>query len=111
MTNATMNHLLHEAPLPGEHPLAQRLRTAFDQLSPGQQRVSRLLLESPYDVAFLPVADVGRRANVSDSTVVRLAAELGYSGYPELPQELQGGLLARMEPIEPARSTLTYGRT
>jgi DNA-binding MurR/RpiR family transcriptional regulator len=100
MSNETMNHLLHEAPLPSEHPLAQRLRTAFDQLSPGQQRVARLLLESPYDVAFLPVADVGRRANVSDSTVVRLAAELGYSGYPELRQELQGGLLARMAPIE-----------
>jgi DNA-binding MurR/RpiR family transcriptional regulator len=95
-----MNQLLQETGLPAEHPLAQRLRMAFDRLSPGQQRVARLLLESPYDVAFLPVADVGRRANVSDSTVVRLASELGYSGYPELRQELQGGLLTRMAPID-----------
>jgi DNA-binding MurR/RpiR family transcriptional regulator len=95
-----MNHLLQEAGLPTEHPLAQRLRVAFDRLSPGQQRVARLLLESPYDVAFLAVADVGKRANVSDSTVVRLASELGYSGYPELRQELQGGLLMRMAPID-----------
>src|SRR5262249_40596944 len=98
-TNA-MNHLLQEAGLPTEHPLAQRLRAAFDRLSPGQQRVARLLLESPYDVAFLAVADVGTRANVSDSTVVRLAFELGYSGYPELRQELQGGLLMRMAPVD-----------
>ncbi len=100
MNTETMNQLLQEAGLPADHPLAQRLRMAFDRLSPGQQRVARLLLESPYDVAFLPVADVGRRANVSDSTVVRLASELGYSGYPELRQELQGGLLARMAPID-----------
>jgi DNA-binding MurR/RpiR family transcriptional regulator len=71
---------LHDAPLPGGYPLAERLRTAFNRLSPGQHRVARVLLESPYDVAFLPVADVGRRANASDSTVVRLAAELEYSG-------------------------------
>ena len=89
MNTEVMNQLLQEAGLPTDHPLAQRLRMAFDRLSPGQQRVARLLLESPYDVAFLPVADVGRRANVSDSTVVRLASELGYSGYPELRQELQ----------------------
>lgn len=95
-----MNQLLQEATLPNESPLAQRLRTAFDRLSAGQQRVARLLLESPYELAFLTVADVGKRANVSDSTVVRLASELGYSGYPELRQELQGGLLARQAPVE-----------
>src|ERR1043165_3852465 len=100
MSIPAMSQLLQETGLPAEHPLAQRLRMAFDRLSPGQQRVARLLLETPYDVSFLPVADVGRRANVSDSTVVRLASELGYSGYPELRQELQGGLLARMAPIE-----------
>jgi len=92
--------------LPSEHPLAQRVRKSFDELTPGQQRVARLLLEQPYEMAFLSVADIGHRAHVSDSTVVRLSGALGYSGFPELRQDLQTSLIARMAPLDLLRQRL-----
>jgi DNA-binding MurR/RpiR family transcriptional regulator len=57
-------------------------------------------VDAPFEMAFLSVADIGRRADVSDSTVVRLSMALGYSGFPELRQELQGTLIERMAPLE-----------
>jgi DNA-binding MurR/RpiR family transcriptional regulator len=86
--------------LPPDHPLALRVRKSFNDLTPGQQRVARLLLELPYEMAFLSVADIGHRAHVSDSTVVRLSAALGYSGFPELRQDVQNSLIARMAPLD-----------
>jgi DNA-binding MurR/RpiR family transcriptional regulator len=104
--SGVVNHAAPPVGLPADHALTERLRTAFDTLSPGQQRVARLLLEAPYDVAFLPVAEIGRRAEVSDSTVVRFAAEVGYSGFAELRQELQSTLVARSAPIDLLRERL-----
>ena len=92
--------------LHAEHPLVLRIREAYDRLTPGQHRIVRLLLESPHEVAFLSAAELGRRAEVSDSTVVRLPAVLGYAGYPELRQELQATLTARMAPAELLRQRL-----
>src|SRR5687768_12335565 len=86
--------------LPLDHPLSQRVRRSFNELTPGQQRVARLFLEQPYEMAFLPVAAVGQRAHVSDSTVVRLSGALGYDGFPELRQDLQNSLIARMAPLD-----------
>jgi DNA-binding MurR/RpiR family transcriptional regulator len=100
MTAHAVSRALQGTGLPSDHPLAQKVKRVFDSLSPGQQRVARLLLESPYTVAFLSVADVGRHAEVSDSTVVRFAADLGYPGYPELRGELQTSLVARMAPLD-----------
>jgi DNA-binding MurR/RpiR family transcriptional regulator len=58
------------------------------------------MLERPHEAAFLSAAELGARASVSDSTVVRLPAALGYAGYPELRQELQSILSARIAPVD-----------
>jgi DNA-binding MurR/RpiR family transcriptional regulator len=84
--------------LPSAHPLSERIKRAYATLTPGQQRVVRLLIDAPHEAAFLSAAELGRRAEVSDSTVVRLPSALGYSSYPELRQQLQNSLLAQRRP-------------
>jgi DNA-binding MurR/RpiR family transcriptional regulator len=92
--------------LPAEHPLSHRIQELYPKLTRGQQRVARVLLEAPHEAAFMSAAELGRRVAVSDSTVVRLPTVLGYAGYPELRQELQEALAARMAPVELLRQRL-----
>lgn len=95
--------------LPAEHALVQRIRKAYDRLTPGQHRIVQLVLEAPHEAAFLSAAELGRRAKVSDSTVVRLPAVLGYTGYPEFRQELQATLVERLAPVELLKKRLREG--
>lgn len=48
----------------------------------------------------MSASELGSRAGVSDSTVVRFSGALGYSGYPELRQELERTLMARAAPVQ-----------
>lgn len=55
----------------------------------GEQRALTILVEQPRVAIFLTAAEVGARAGVHESTVVRLAQKLGYSGYSELRAKLR----------------------
>lgn len=57
--------------------------------SKGQRRIAQYIAENYDKAAFLTAAKLGEAVNVSESTVVRFADELGFDGYPELQQALQ----------------------
>lgn len=57
-------------------------------LSDSEQRIGEILLTASYDALVLTAAQVAERANVHESTVVRFAQKLGYSGYPGLRSDL-----------------------
>ncbi len=59
------------------------------KLSTSDKQIVRELLSNPRETAFLPAAEIGARIGVHESTVVRLAAKLGYSGYKELRNDLR----------------------
>lgn len=52
--------------------------------SKGQKRIASFILESYDKAAFMTASKLGKKVNVSESTVVRFAAELGYDGYPDM---------------------------
>jgi len=68
-----------------------QLRTLFDQprLSPGQRRIAQYLIEHITEAAFLSITDLAERAGVSQPSVTRFAAAVGFSGYPALREKLQ----------------------
>lgn len=66
------------------HPLFQGHR-----LSPAHRRIARFLLEHPGEAVYLIAAELGQRAQVSQPSVTRFAAALGFGGYPELRAELR----------------------
>ena len=65
--------------------------------SKGQKRIGRYILEHYDQAAFMTASRLGKLTEVSESTVVRFAAELGFDGYPSMQKALQ----------EMARSRLT----
>ena len=56
------------------------IRASRDSFSKGQKRIADYILNNYDKAAFMPAARLGQTAQVSESTVVRFAAELGYSG-------------------------------
>ncbi len=69
-------------------------------LSKGQKRIAALICESCEKVAFMTANALGKEAAVSEATVVRFAAELGYSGYPQMQKAMQETVLSRMTLIQ-----------
>ncbi len=57
--------------------------------SKGQRLIAKFILESYDKAAFMTACKLGKTVNVSESTVVRFAAELGYDGYPSMQRALQ----------------------
>ena len=57
--------------------------------SKGQKLIANFILSSYDKAAFMTACKLGKTVNVSESTVVRFAAELGYVGYPSMQKALQ----------------------
>lgn len=57
--------------------------------SKGQRNIAKYILENYDKAAFMTAGKLGKTVGVSESTVVRFAAELGYEGYPEMRKVLQ----------------------
>ena len=51
--------------------------------SKGQKRIANFILESYDKAAFMTASRLGKRVNVSESTVVRFASGLGFDGFPD----------------------------
>ena len=66
--------------------LIQREMPGF---SKGQKRIANYILTSYEKAAFMTASKLGQTVDVSESTVVRFAAELGYDGYPAMQRTLQ----------------------
>ena len=78
-------------------------------LSKGQKRIARFILEHYDSAAFMTANKLGREVQVSESTVVRFATELGYDGYPRLQkamQELVRSKLTSLQRMEITRSRM-----
>ncbi len=68
--------------------------------SKGQKRIAQYILDNYDKAAFMTAAKLGRTAQVSESTVVRFAAQLGYDGYPQMQKALQQMLRGRLTSIQ-----------
>ena len=85
------------------------IRRASPGLSKGQKKIMKYILENYDKAAFMTAAKLGETVNVSESTVVRFAAQLGYKGYPEMRAALQNmirGNLTSVQRIAVARNLM-----
>ena len=65
------------------------LHNNMASFSKGQKRIAAFI-EANYDkAAFMTANKLGKMVNVSESTVVRFAVELGFDGYPSMQKALQ----------------------
>ncbi|MBU5590690.1 MurR/RpiR family transcriptional regulator [Clostridium sp. MSJ-4] len=69
--------------------LMRMIQVKFPRLSKGQKLIAEYILKHYDKAAFMTAAKLGTSVGVSESTVVRFANELGFSGYPKLQKALQ----------------------
>ncbi len=65
------------------------IQANMSTFSKGQKLIAAFILDSYDKAAFMTASKLGKTVNVSESTVVRFAAELGYNGYPAMQKALQ----------------------
>lgn len=69
--------------------LMKLIQERFSKLSKGQKLIAEYILNNYDKAAFMTAAKLGVAVGVSESTVVRFANELNFSGYPKLQKALQ----------------------
>lgn len=91
-----------------EESLFQRISRKYDGMSKGQKRLADYVTAHFDKAVFMTAAELGDKAKVSESTAVRFAAVLGYSGFPAFHRALEELVRNRLNSIQ--RMEVTYGR-
>jgi DNA-binding MurR/RpiR family transcriptional regulator len=71
-------------------PVAVQARGLMPSLSPAEQRVAHVVINTGSDAARLTITEMAERAGTSETTVIRFCRTMGFSGYPELRLTLAG---------------------
>jgi len=75
-----------------------KLKTHLPELTKTQQRVAEFLIREPAKAIFLTVEQIANKSHTSPATVIRMANELGYTGFSELQEELQAAMRDQLLP-------------
>lgn len=78
----------------------QTIQSRMNSFSKGQKRIAAYILENYDKAAFMTANKLGKTAQVSESTVVRFATELGYDGYPMMQKALQEIIRGKLTSIQ-----------
>ncbi|QSX06789.1 MurR/RpiR family transcriptional regulator [Sedimentibacter sp. zth1] len=65
------------------------IQSRYNKFSKGQKMIAEFIIEHYDKAAFMTASKIGEIVDVSESTVVRFAGALGFSGFPELQKSLQ----------------------
>ena len=89
-----------------EH-LLSRIEMNKDSFSKGQKRIADFIEEHYDSAAFMTASKLGKKVGVSESTVVRFATQLGYSGYPKLQKAMQEMIRDKLTSVQRIDVTTT----
>ncbi|MBT2730156.1 MurR/RpiR family transcriptional regulator [Bacillus sp. ISL-75] len=65
------------------------IKEKYETLSPGQKKVAKHLIEKLDESAFDTATMIGRKVDVSETTVIRLSYALGFNGFSEMLHYIQ----------------------
>jgi DNA-binding MurR/RpiR family transcriptional regulator len=72
--------------------VAQKLESSYETLTPRLRKAARYVQKNPTEVALYPLRQVASDAKVSPTTLVRLAADLGFPTYNEFRNAFREGI-------------------
>lgn len=72
----------------------------YKMMSKGQKLLAKYTMENYPKVAFMTASKLGETVGVSESTVVRFANALGFSGYPKFQDALQELIKTKLTTVE-----------
>lgn len=77
-----------------------KIKKEYNSFSKGQKQIADYIINHYEHAAFLTAANLGKTVGVSESTVVRFAFELGFSGYPMLQRSLQDVIKTKLTSLQ-----------
>lgn len=80
--------------------LLKNIGEIYSKFSKGQKLIADYIVNHYDKAAFMTAAKLGDTVGVSESTVVRFAAELGYEGYPQLQKGLQELIKSKLTSVQ-----------
>ena len=82
------------------HDLFEQMQASIPTMSKSHKLIAAYILEHSEKAAFLTATKLGANVGVSESTVVRFAIELGFSGYPDFQSELRKSLRSKLTAVQ-----------
>ena len=83
-----------------EYDIITRMNEKFIKMSKGHKAVASYISDHYEQAVFMTAAKLGETVGVSESTVIRFAAGLGYEGYPEFQKELEGWVKNKLNTVQ-----------
>ncbi len=80
--------------------LFELIEERIPEMSKSHKRIAGFIQKSGEVAAYLTATKLGAEVGVSESTVVRFAIELGFSGYPEFQAKLQQSLKSKLTSVQ-----------
>ena len=71
------------------HPVITDITNKLDSLTPKSQTLGNYIMQNPSKVVFMTTKALAETCEVSEATVVRFVASIGYHGYSEFQQALK----------------------
>jgi len=71
------------------HPVITDITNRLDSLTPKAQTLGNYIMQNPSKVVFMTTRELAEICEVSEATVVRFVATIGYQGYSEFQQALK----------------------
>ncbi len=77
-----------------------RINENYSRMSKGQKAISAFIYDHYDQAVFMTAARLGETVGVSESTVVRYAAFIGYNGYPEFQRDLEDWVQNKINSVQ-----------
>ena len=86
-----------------------RINQYYGKMSKGQKTIANFIYDHYDQAVFMTAAKLGDTVGVSESTVVRFASCVGYSGYPEFQKDLEEWVQNKINSVK--KIDAKYGRS
>lgn len=80
--------------------LISLMKEKYSTFSKGHKAIATYIINNYDKAAFMTAARLGEEVGVSESTVVRFPAELGFDGYPKLQSALQELIKSKLTSVQ-----------
>lgn len=80
--------------------IISRINELYSNMSKGHKRIAQYITEHYDQAVFMTAAKLGLELGISESTVVRFAAGIGYEGYPEFQKALEEWVKGQLNSVQ-----------
>jgi DNA-binding MurR/RpiR family transcriptional regulator len=77
-----------------------RIKSHFREMSKSHKTIANYITKHYEQAVFMTAAKLGETLGISESTVVRFAAMLGYAGYPEFQKSLEDCVKSKLSNLQ-----------